>query len=129
MNKNISQQSGPTPDNWHSVRAEIANQHTRSILIINGGAAIALLAFLKEVWEKDVHLAQLIVVSLLFFSFGVACAGISNWLRYETSLRYQSKRSSRHCWSLASNTVQVLPFLCFVAGSSILGFGALILLN
>jgi uncharacterized membrane protein YidH (DUF202 family) len=129
MNKNTSQPSGPALDNWHFVRAEIANQHTRSMLIINGGAAIALLAFLKEVWATDVHLAQLIIFSLLVFSSGVACAGISNWLRYETSLRYQTEAPSRHHWSLASNIIQVLAVLCFVIGSFTLGLGAMRLLN
>ena len=125
MNEERNERIGPSSDNWHSVRGEIANQHTRTILIINGGAAVALLAFLKEIWGKDPQLSRFVIVTVVILSFGVACAGISNWLRYETSKRYEANASSRHKWSIASNIIQIIPTLFFVVAVCFFAFAAL----
>ena len=82
MNEQHQTAAGPSAENWHSVRAEIANQHTRAVLAINGASAVALLAFLQAVWHTDARLAHLVLVSLLILCIGVAAAGLSNWLRY-----------------------------------------------
>ena len=127
MNEQRQTATGPSPENWHSVRAEIANQHTRAVLLINGASAVTLLAFLQAVWHTDPRLARLVLVLLMILCIGIA-AGLSNWLRYETSLRYQAGAESRHRWSRVSNIVQLLPLLCFVGAVLNFCLGAWVLL-
>ncbi|QHP55028.1 hypothetical protein EH203_14975 [Pectobacterium carotovorum subsp. carotovorum] len=56
----------------------------RTFLIMNGGAAIALLAFLGNIWNKDssANAAQAIAMSLVQFCVGVIFAGLCAGFTY-----------------------------------------------
>jgi len=108
----------------HEVRAEIANQHVKGLLLINGGSAAALLAFLQAIWADNPNLAKWVLLALGFLCLGVATAGFSNWLRYMTSLRFQDGAPSRFAWSNLSYTVQHLSLVCFLIAAGTLLFGA-----
>lgn len=97
--------------------------------MINGAGSVALLAFLQAIWKTEPKLSRLVIMSLLILSLGVVSAGFSNWMRYETSRRYEAKTKFRRWWSFASNIVQILPLLCFAIAVCVLGFGALALLS
>ena len=71
------------------VRAEFTTQGIRGLLIINGGGAAALLAFLQAIWNEDRALAEHVVTAIAWLAFGVAVAGVAFFLRYHTSLAIQ----------------------------------------
>lgn len=70
-------------------RAEITTQGIRSLLLINGGGAAALLAFLQAIWNEDPALAEHVVTAIAWLAGGVVVAGASFFLRYHTSFAMQ----------------------------------------
>ena len=64
---------------------------SKSAMIINGGAAIALLAFLGNIWTGGVtELTNYLVDGFRFFSFGVLCAAVGVFTGYlATYINYQ----------------------------------------
>lgn len=74
-------------------RAEIDNETVRGLLLVNGGGAVALLAFLPGVLQKPEleHLARSIILAVFTFQIGLACAVIHNRLRRICSLAYAKK--------------------------------------
>lgn len=124
----VSSKDTVSADSWHEVRAEIANQQVKSLLLINGGAAVALLAFLQAIWNDNPELSLFVVIAIWILCFGVAAAGLSNWLRYKTSAHSQAKTEERRSWSRKSNIVQMSSLVCFIVAVLIFAIGALGLL-
>lgn len=73
------------------IRAQIDTENVKGLLLINGGAAIALLAFLPAVIDKPefVALARAVLWSLLVFQLGLLFAIVHNRLRRVCSLEYE----------------------------------------
>jgi hypothetical protein len=73
------------------IRAQIDTENVKGLLLINGGAAIALLAFFPSVLDKPGYesLARAILWSLLIFQAGLFFAVVHNRLRRICSLRYE----------------------------------------
>lgn len=73
------------------LRSQIDTETVRSLLLINGGGAVALLTLLPSILSKDGYetLAFAILVGLLIFMIGLACAVIHNRLRRKCSLHYE----------------------------------------
>ena len=73
------------------IRAQIDTENVKGLLIVNGGAAIALLAFLPGVIDKPVYetLARAILWGLLIFQLGLVFAIVHNHLRRICSLKYE----------------------------------------
>ena len=73
------------------IRAQIDTENVKGLLIVNGGAAIALLAFLPGVLDKPAYesLARAILWGLLIFQVGLLFAIVHNRLRRICSLRYE----------------------------------------
>ena len=78
-------------------RAGIDSETVRGLLLINGGGAVALLAFLPGVLQnpelKD--LARAIIWAIFTFQAGLACAVIHNRFRRLCSLEYVTARENR----------------------------------
>lgn len=74
------------------LRAEIDNETVKGLLLINGGGAIALLAFLPHVIgvAGQEILARAILWALLVYQAGLVSAVIHNHLRRKCSLAFQS---------------------------------------
>ena len=72
-------------------RSQIDTEAVRSLLLINGGGAVALLTLLPAILGKDGYepLAFAILVSLLIFMIGLTCAVIHNRLQRVCSLHYE----------------------------------------
>lgn len=62
----------------------------KSLMLINGGASVALLAFIGNLLSKDEHytLANSIAISLIFFVVGVLCGGAAAAFTYLSQLLY-----------------------------------------
>jgi hypothetical protein len=73
------------------IRAQIDTEVVKGLLIINGGGAVALMAFLPSVLDKPDYetLVKAILVALLVFLVGLVFAVIHNRLRRECSLTFE----------------------------------------
>jgi hypothetical protein len=81
----------------------------RGLLILNGGGAVALLAFLGNVWgDNRAAFAAGIIDGLVWLIWGCGIAGVVHFSRYFTALFYSTKAG---------------PFLSFV--NAIFAFGSL----
>jgi hypothetical protein len=57
----------------------------KALVLMNGGGAVALLAFLQAIWQKDQVLSGWIVGGLAFLVVGVGSAGLVHLFRVHTS--------------------------------------------
>jgi hypothetical protein len=112
------------------IRAQIVTENVKGLLLVNGGAAVALLAFLSSVLDKPGYefLAYAILWSLLLFQAGLVFAVAHNWLRHKCSLihdQYGYKpppgeifginlHEPRVCW--ASDIFMWLSVVAFIGG-------------
>ena len=78
-------------------RAAIDSETVRGLLLINGGGAVALLAFLPGVLQKPelLTLSKAIIWSIFTFQAGLAFAVVHNRFRRLCSLEYAKKPENR----------------------------------
>jgi hypothetical protein len=83
--------------NGVQVRAEIDTESVKGLLLINGGGAVALLAFLPHVLGTAEYrpLVLSILIGLLFFQTGLISAVIHNHFRRRCSLEYSKNPEIR----------------------------------
>lgn len=126
-----------------NIRAEIDAENVKGLLLINGGAAIALLAFLPHVLGKPeyVALARAILWGLVVFQAGLLFAVMHNRLRRKCSLVYEQHsyrpppcevlghKLSEPCVCRASNIFMWLSVVAFCAGGATVFVGGLQSLN
>jgi hypothetical protein len=100
-------------------RAEIANQFVRGCMLLNGGGALALLAFIQAIVQanKFRHLAPWAATGILIFVIGLAAASYANFLRVRVSLN--DNKPDNWCrkmtrWS--SRILQLVSPLLFLVG-------------
>jgi hypothetical protein len=70
-------------------RNEAATELVKALLIINGGGAVALLAFLQAIWVPSHVLAKPTVIGIAFLAFGALLAAAFHLFRHQASLKYQ----------------------------------------
>ena len=92
----------------------------KSALLINGGAAGALLAFIGNIWDKGANQAAVgsLTNSIFWFSFGVLLAAIGTGTAYGTLYCYAYKR--KH-WGFG---LHVFTFLLVFSSYVFFGLGA-----
>lgn len=73
------------------IRAQIDTENVKGLLLVNGGAAVALLAFLPTVLDKPTYepLARAVLWGVLIFQIGLLFAIFHNRLRRICSLKYE----------------------------------------
>lgn len=113
-------------------RAELLTEGYKGLLIVNGGAAAALLAFIQAVWKEQRVLADLALVSVGFMVVGLFLAMLVPFLRYHHSLlaeRSERGESLTPIQGTARNTLRVCYQLCqyLSASSFLVGAGYLVL--
>ena len=122
-------------------RASIDTETVKGLLLINGGGAVALLAFLPGVIQSPElqPLARALIWAIFTFQFGLALAVIHNRFRRLCSLEY-SKKERDKCnffgrelrepcichWSIAFMWGSIVAFLSagvvvLIAGLRIVG--------
>lgn len=112
----------------HAVRRDgMAEQGLKALLVLNGGGAVALLAFLQAIWVKEAMLALVfwIVVAIACLVLGAATAGAVHFVRYTASMTYQTegidegrKITRVHWWATSAS------FVFFLLGMVIVVIGA-----
>jgi len=70
-------------------------QGTRLLGLMNGGAVVALLAFVQAIWNTAPELVSWVTASLIMFSLGLVSATVIPLLRAETVLRWSSNDGQR----------------------------------
>lgn len=102
--------------------ANFAQMAIKSALIINGGAAIAILAFLGNVWKNnmDVSSVDSFIMALEYFSWGVLagaiCAGLSYIVQYLYTNEYNKFGIGIHVAAIFSICVAYVFFLLGISG-------------
>lgn len=93
----------------------------KSALLINGGAAIAILAFLGNLWEKDVGSAvgSTLACGLLAFGGGVLAASVGAGSTYLSQLLYYTIDDKARYGAF----FQVCAVLLVIASYGLFGFG------
>jgi len=116
---------GLTPQDFHAVRAAVTTEGVKGLFMLNGGGAVALLAFLQAVWERNPALAKVSLKGIAIFAFGVFLAGFVNFLRYHTSLSFQSGHTlSYKVFRFLSVGCEYVSLIVFAVGVSVLVYGA-----
>ena len=102
-------------------RDEMSIHGIRGLVLLNGGGAVALLAFLQAVWGKIPELVPSIVYAMIPLVVGAACAVAVHFLRIQTSLHW-----FKHGKRLKSlqNGFTVFSFVLFLAGMTIVIVGS-----
>ena len=74
-----------------SLRAEIDAFTVKSLLMLNGGGVVALLAFAPAIMDKDKYfeLLDAAFVGIIFFVIGLSCAVVHNICRRKCSLHHE----------------------------------------
>lgn len=80
-------------EHYSDSRAKLLNEAYKVLVVILGGAVIALLAFLQANWENQA-LSAIIVSGLWWFVAGLACATWIPLLRYYGSFYLEKKEGA-----------------------------------
>ena len=121
------------------IRAQIDTENVKGLLIVNGGAAIALLAFLPTILDKPDYepLARAILWGIMIFQVGLLFAIFHNRLRRICSLRYEQHnyqpppcevfgiKFAEPCICRGSHICMWLSVIAFAAGGFIVFQGGL----
>jgi len=71
-------------------RDQAASELVRGLLLINGGGAAALLAFLQAIWSSNKALARPTIVALVILSVGAVLGAAFHLFRHQASWHHQS---------------------------------------
>ena len=91
----------------------------KSLMLINGGAAVALLAFLSHIWDKTPVAGSIrgLTEALLFFVAGVLLSSIASGTTYLTGIFQQLE------WLKIGNGIHYLTIILVIAAYVVFGFG------
>ena len=106
-------------------RAEVLNQAFRGLLIIHGGGAVALLAYLQAVGDKNPALSKIILVGILLLVVGLVLAVLFMTFRYHTSLEDQRGNPNWRTWRRWVFVFLYGSVAAFAFAMLVLVFGAL----
>lgn len=84
---------GLQPRDFTQQRDDALREGVKGLLLINGGGATAMLAFLQATWTTKPQLARYIVGCIAFLAAGLFLAGLVQLFRYQASFSFQSGRS------------------------------------
>jgi type IV secretory pathway TrbD component len=87
----------------------------RGLVLINGGAAVTLLAFLQAVYATDRALAAWILVALIPLILGVAAGGISFMFRHIAFIKGHTKTGEQY-YDIAHRYIPIGSIVCFIVG-------------
>ena len=89
----------------------------KSAILINGGAAVALLAFMGAVFKERPTISEALVCPLMVFTFGVLSAAIASSGSYFAQYYSSSKKeSAAGGWRGATIILVAFSYILFAAG-------------
>nr|WP_310616674.1 hypothetical protein [Pantoea cypripedii] len=99
----------------------------RAFMVMNGGAAIALLAFLGNIWNKSSNpdASKAIALSLVVFCLGVLASGVCAGMTYFAQFSFGSSQLGQiKPWLWAGRITNALAILSGIASLIAFGYGA-----
>lgn len=93
----------------------------KTVILINGGAVVALLTFLGNIWAKDpttVTVVSLLAESIRFFSIGVLTGALGSGTIYICNYLYAIRKQGM------AITFHVLTLVLAISSYVCFGFGA-----
>lgn len=106
-------------------RNDALREGVKGLFVINGGGAIAMLAFLQAIWEKNPNLAKYVIGCLVLFSIGVFLAGLVQFFRYHASFSFQGGRNGAvKVYRILYLTTAYCSLVAFLVGVSVVASGA-----
>ena len=123
----------PLPDakEYALSRATLLTEGFKGLLVVNGGGAAALLAFISQVADKSPKLAQLSFVGVAFMAVGLGLALLVPFFRYHHSHAAQKREAAGQTENLKTifwylyTACQYLSVIAFVAALAYLVVNAL----
>lgn len=106
-------------------RDRMWEQSARLLGLMNGGAAVALLAFIQAIWKDGPELVVWVAYSLITFAAGLALATIIPQLREATVLNWRSNEPKARVYQFSYRFVAKLSVLSFLIGVVIVAYGIL----
>lgn len=93
----------------------------RSVILINGGATVALLAFISNVWNESIKNKSMnfnvLLISMAIFTFGTLFGGLAmSWHYLEHNAKVESERKK---WGKCCDWFVGISYSCFVVASLI----------
>lgn len=112
-------------------RAQILNEGSKGLTLINGGGAAALAAFLQAIWDKTnaAPMRWWILFGMMWLIAGTAISAIIFITRYLGSFHEKTTQPLSNPWWWAQIVFAVLGFLCFLVGMSMAVVGGFIALK
>ena len=91
----------------------------KTVILINGGAAIALLTFIGNRSTSDVDIKKLLF-SMIFFSVGTFLGGLASCLHYQDRLfrnnNYYNKENGENLWDKWCDRCVFISYVLFLFG-------------
>ena len=106
-------------------RDKMWEQSARLLGLMNGGSAVALLAFVQAIWKDTAELVIWVVYGLIVFAAGLALATIIPQLREATVLNWRSNEPKAKCYQFLYRLVAKLSVVSFLVGVGIVAYGIL----
>lgn len=112
-------------------RAQILNEGSKGLTLINGGGAAALAAFLQAIWDKTnaAPMRWWILFGMAWLIAGTAISAIIFITRYLGSFHEKATQTLLNPWWWTQIVFAVLGFLCFLVGMSMAVVGGFIALK
>jgi len=106
-------------------RTKIASEGMRGLFLINGGGAVALLAFLQSSWTNAGTrvLVPYIASALICLTLGVVMAAAVPFARIRASLHYESGNRLALSYSLLHRSLEKLSIAAFAIGVGVVVWG------
>jgi len=105
-------------------RTEIASQGMRGLFLINGGGAVALLAFLQSAWTNTPALVPYVASGIVALMLGLVLAAAVSFVRIATSLHYQNENFDRaRRYSFWHRLLEKLAIAAFTIGILVVVIG------
>lgn len=112
--------SGHALETYKSM-VSIGVESTKAMLLLNGGAVVALLAYIGQADRATEHLAARLTIPVLAFVAGILFAALSFLTGYQTQYTLFNERGTlgeRHmAWQKATVGVLIASLMSFAAGA------------
>lgn len=86
-----TEESGLQSKDFTEQRNEALREGVKGLLLINGGGATAMLAFLQATWTTKPQLAKYVVGCIALLAVGLFLAGLVQFFRYQASFACQDQ--------------------------------------
>ncbi len=106
-------------------RAEILTESVKGLLLVNGGGAVALLAFLQAIWSQDKELARVVLWGIAMMGGGLVFALLVQPFRVSHSKIVEREGDRKTVFWFSYVACQYLSVLAFAGALGYLVYGGL----